>query len=62
MTYFQAELNEALEAIVRVVEFHRHEITKDINGKESGTVCYGCKLVFSGVDKCDTIKALEGTL
>ena len=51
MTYFQAELNEALEAIQRVRDLHVQETPIT-------TFCKECSFMYP----CDTIKALDGEI
>ena len=54
MTYFQAELNEAQEAIQRVRELHK--------ASANGLVCVHC-LDYDNEDaayRCPTIRALDG--
>jgi hypothetical protein len=62
MTYFQAELNEAREAIQRVKNLHP-KVTSGFHkdGKEwkyEAGLCTYCSCAYP----CDTIEALEGTL
>lgn len=59
LTYFKAELNEALEAIKRVRELHKLE---EYDGESFCSECItGWNFEYESASyPCDTIKALDG--